>query len=86
MKDNNNSSSTYTSNNSNSDADLLAKTTLREVSDEVEQLLELQQSGGASSRDIGTTARFLTEKYIDARLVRRTCALCSSHGCIWCQD
>lgn len=49
------------------DPDMLAKTVLREINDEMEQLVGANQRGSAADRH--SMMRFLTEKYIDTRLV-----------------
>lgn len=57
----------------NSEADMTAKTILRQVSDEVEQLAEMR-GASSGSHAAASAARFLTEKYIDAQLVRVLCS------------
>lgn len=52
------------------DPDMLAKTVLREIGNEIEQLTAATSHDHRTPAQRDATARFLTEKYIDARLVR----------------
>lgn len=52
------------------DPDMFAKTVLREIGDEIEQFMAATSHDHRTPAQRDATARFLTEKYIDARLVR----------------
>lgn len=56
--------------NQNGDPDLLAKTILREINDEIEQLGTASHHDHRTPEQRDAIVRFLTEKYLDARLVR----------------
>lgn len=52
-----------------SEADKAARTLLRQLSDEIDQLTDVLRSVGSDAR-VSSAARFLVEKYMDAQLVR----------------